>query len=331
MHYHNGRKQIVVLGGGSGGVVAATKLGRALGADHDIILIDRRADHVYMPAFLFVMVGQRRPEDITRKLKRLEKRNIRVLQAEILGIDPGRQQVVLESTAIPYDYLIVSLGLEVRPDLLPGFNEGAQHSWEMDAAVRLRSTLDSFREGRVLVGIPQGPYRCPPAPYEAQWMLDSYFKERNTRDLIDLQYFTREPEPAGEEHMPSVWMDDQSRKRNVTIHYDFVAHSIDAERKRVKGLYGYELSYDLLLMVPPHRPSRVLYDCGLAERETGIQVDYDTLETKWDNVYAIGDCADMPASKAGGVAHQEADVVADNLVAEITGEGELSTLHLHTI
>ena len=331
MNYHNGRKQIVVLGGGSGGVVAATKLGRALGADHDVTLIDRRADHVFMPAFLFLMVGQRRPEDITRKLKRLEKRNIRVLQAEILGIDPGRQQVILESTAIPYDYLIVSLGLEIRPDLLPGFAEAAHHPWEMDSALRLKTTLDSFREGRVLVGIPLGPYRCPPAPYEAQWMLDSYFKERNIRDLVDLRYFTREPEPAGEEHMPSVWMDAQSKKRNVTIHYDFTVQSIDAEKKRVKGLYGYELSYDLLFMVPPHRPARVLYDCGLAERETGIQVDYDTLETKWENVYAIGDNADMPASKAGGVAHQEADVVADNLVAEITGEGELSTLHLHTI
>ena len=120
-------------------------------------------------------------------------------------------------------------------------------------------------------------------------MLDSYFKERNIRDLVDLQYFTREPEPAGEEHMPSVWMDAQSKKRNVTIHYDFTVQSIDAEKKRVKGLYGYELSYDLLFMVPPHRPARVLYDCGLAERETGIQVDYDTLETKWENVYAIGD------------------------------------------
>ena len=65
-------------------------------------------------------------------------------------------------------------------------------------------------------------------------MLDSYFKERNVRDLVDLQYFTREPEPAGEEHMPSVWMDAQSKKRNVTIHYDFTVQAIDAEKKRVR-------------------------------------------------------------------------------------------------
>ena len=160
-------------------------------------------------------------------------------------------------------------------------------------------------------------------------MLDNYYKEPNLRDLVDLQYCPRESEPAGEEYMPSVWMDAQSKKRDVTMHYDFAVQSIDAEKKLVKGLYGYELSYDLLFMVPPHRPSEILYACGLADKEAGLQGDYDTLATKWDNVYAIGDCADMPASKAGGVAHQEADVVADNLVAEITGVGELSTLHLH--
>ena len=84
-------------------------------------------------------------------------------------------------------------------------------------------------------------------------------------------------------------------------------------------------------MIPPHRPARVLTDSGLADAETGVRVDYDTLATKWDNVYAIGDCADMPASKAGGVAHQEADVVAHNLMVELTGRGEPVPLKLHTI
>ena len=84
-------------------------------------------------------------------------------------------------------------------------------------------------------------------------------------------------------------------------------------------------------MVPPHRPAQALFDCGLADTENGIRVDYETLRTKWDNVYAIGDCADMPASKSGGVAHQEADVVAHNLAAEITGKGRPVDLWLHTI
>jgi sulfide:quinone oxidoreductase len=62
------RKKIVVLGGGSGGVVAATNLGRKLGADHDVILVDKRPDHLFMPAFLFVMVGERQSREISRSL-----------------------------------------------------------------------------------------------------------------------------------------------------------------------------------------------------------------------------------------------------------------------
>ena len=331
MYLANGRKQIVILGGGSGGIVAATKLGRELGNQHDVILVDQRDEHIFMPAFLFLMVGQRNPGDITRKFQRVEKRNIKFIQAEVLGIDPDRQEVTLSTGNIPYDYLIVSLGLQTRPEMIPGFNEGAHHAWELGATVRFRDALESFNGGRLLIGVPLGPYRCPPAPYEVQWMLDTYFKQRGIRDRVSIEFFTRDPEPAGEAHDPVVWMDAQSKRRNISQHYEFIVHSIDPKRKIVIGLYGYTLSYDLLFMVPPHRPVQVLYDCGLADQESGIRVDYDTMETKWENVYAIGDCADMPASKAGGVAHQEADVLAHNLKVQISGHGEPVPVWLHTI
>src|SRR5919108_4840486 len=141
------RKKIVILGGGCGGVVAATHLGRKLGADHDVILIDRRADHFFMPAFLFIMIGERQPHDISRHLKHLEKRNVIVMQSEILGIDPNRQEVSTQNGKLNYDYLIVSLGLQTRPDLVPGFAEASQHPWEMESAVRLRGLLGAFYGG----------------------------------------------------------------------------------------------------------------------------------------------------------------------------------------
>lgn len=327
----NGRKKIVILGGGCGGLVAATNLGRKLGEDHDVILIDRRAEHIFMPAFLFVMIGQRQPRDISRSFSHLRKRNVKVIQSEVLGIDPSRQEVTLQNEKVDYDYLIVSLGLQTRPDLVPGFAQASLHPWEMETAVRLRDALSSFRGGRIVVGVPLGPYRCPPAPYEVQWILDEYFKHRGIRDQVEVEYFTREAEPTGEAHDPVVWMDAESKRRNIKQNYEFVVRSIDAEKKEVQGLYNYKLSYDLLVMVPPHRPAQVLLDSGLAETETGIRVDYDTLKTKWENVYAIGDCADMPASKAGGVAHQEADILAHNLSVEITGKGRPVDLWLHTI
>jgi sulfide:quinone oxidoreductase len=327
----NGRKRVVILGGGSGGVVAATKLGREIGDSHDVILIDKRPDHIFMPAFLFVMVNERRPQDISRSLSQLQKRNIKFIQSEVLGIDPVRQQVELQNQRVDYDYLIVSLGMQIRPDLIPGFAEASIHPWELDGAVRLRDALATFKAGRIVVGVPLGLYRCPPAPYETQWLLDGYFKKRGIRDRVQIEYFTRDPEPIGEHRSPVVWMDDESRRRNIKQHYEFIVSSIDPEAKIVFGLYGYKIPYDLLVMIPPHRPAQVLLDCGLAETEAGIRVDYETMQTKWNNVYAIGDCADMPASKSGGVAHQEADIVAHNIAVEITRRGQPLEVWLHTI
>ncbi len=312
-------------------MVAATNLGRKLGASHDVILVDRRPNHIFMPAFLFLMLGARQPQDISRSLSHLEKRNVKVIQSEIVGIDPKAQEVVLQNGKINYDFLIVSLGMQTRPDLVPGFAESSLHPWEMDSAVRLRDALSSFRGGRVVIGVPLGPYRCPPAPYEAQWMIDGFFRQRGIRDRVQIEYFTREPEPTGEAHDPVVWMDAESKRRGIKQIYDFVVRSIDPGKKQVKGLYNYNIPYDLLVMVPPHRPAQVLLDSGLADSEAGIRVDYETLRTKWENVYAIGDCADMPASKAGGVAHQEADVLAHNLAVAITRKGKPVDLWLHTI
>jgi len=277
------------------------------------------------------MVGERQPRDITRSLSRLKKNGVKFVQSEVLGIDPQGQQVHLQNQKLDYDYLIVSLGMQVRPDLVPGFSEASIHPWELDGALRLRSALEAFNGGRIVVGVPLGPYRCPPAPYEAQWMLDSYFRKRGIRDRVQIEFFTRDPEPSGEQRNPVVWMDEESRRRKIKQHYEFVVRSIDPTAKEVKGLYGFKIPYDLLVMVPPHRPAQALFDCGLAECENGIRVDYETLKTKWDNVYALGDCADVPASKSGGVAHQEADVLAHNLAVEITGKGRPVDLWLHTI
>jgi sulfide:quinone oxidoreductase len=284
-----------------------------------------------MPGFLFLMVGQRRREDITRQLKRLEKRNVKVVQGEIREIDPNRQAVSVDGTELRYDQLIISLGLQTRPDMIPGLAEGAHHPWDLDAAERLQLALERFMGGRILVGTSPGPYRCPPAPYEVQWLLDRYFLERGIRDRVEIEYFTPNPEPSGEFHDPAVWMDAQSKQRGIRQHYSFAVERVDPDRKQVLGRFGFSLPYDLLVLVPPHRPAQVLIDSNLADTQTGISVDYETLETRWDNVYAIGDCADMPASKAGVVAHQEAEVVAHNLAVKLRGYGEPTTLRLHTI
>lgn len=323
------RKNIVVLGGGSGGVVAATELGRRVGHEHNVILVDRNPFHVYMPSLLAVMTGDRRAEDITRDLSRLKRFNVRVITATVHGIDPQQQQVQLDGEKLPYDYLVISLGLQTHPGDVPGFREGAQHAWELDAALRCHDALEHFDGGTIVLGIPTGMYRCPPAPFEALFSLDSYLKQRGIRQRTELHYFAPTPRPTGPDHTPPVWLTAHAEQRGVTTHFDFTIREIDADGRRVVAQDGKDLRYDLLFMVPPHRPAQPLLDSGIAEAQ-GINVNYDTLETLWENIWAIGDAVNFPASKAGVVAHQQADLVAHNIAALVTGKGHPERFKLHT-
>jgi sulfide:quinone oxidoreductase len=323
------RQQIVVLGGGSGGVAAAAALGHTLGRDHDVILIDRNPYHVYMPAFLMVMTGDRAARDITRDLGRLARFDVRVIQASIYGIDTDRQVVHVDGGNLPYDHLVISLGLQTHPEAIPGFRESAQHAWELDAALRCHDALAHFEDGRIVVGLPPGPYRCPPAPFETLYSMDQFLDRRGRRERAELHYFAPGPRPSGPPDSVPVWLNEHAERRGVQTHYGFTIKAIDPGGRRVMAENGRELEFDLLFVVPPHRPAQVLLDSGIAE-PSGVQVDYDTLQTRWENVWAIGDAVDFPASKAGVVAHQQADLVAHNLAVRLRGKGREQRFKLHT-
>ncbi len=326
---HMNRKNIVVLGGGSGGVAAAAELGRRLGREHHVLLVDRSPFHVYMPAFLMVMTGDRAARDITRDLGRLARFGVRVIQSTIHGIEPDRQLLHLDGQKLPYDYLVVSLGLQTHPEEIPGFREAAQHAWELDAALRCHDALAHFEGGRIVVGLPPGPYRCPPAPFETLYSMDQFLNRRGRRERTDLHYFAPGPRPSGAPDSVPVWLNDHAERRGVQAHYGFAIKEIDPDGRRVTAEDGQELDFDLLFVVPPHRPAQVLLDSGIAE-PNGVQVDYDTLQSRWDNVWAIGDAVDFPASKAGVVAHQQADLVAHNLAVRLRGKGREQRFKLHT-
>ncbi len=323
------KKNIVVLGGGSGGVAAAVNLGDRLGTAHNVVLVDRQPFHVYQPAFLAVMTGARKLRDITRDLMRLRRHNVRVVLGTVHGIDTADQVVHIDGETLPYDALIVSLGLQTHPEDIPGLREGAHHAWELDAAVRCNDALTQFSGGTLVVGQPTGPYRCPPAPFEALFSIDSFLAKRGIRDKTDIHFVAPTPRPGGDPYSPNRWLTERAEERGVTMHYDFAVAEIDADGRKVRGTTGQSLDYDLMFMIPPHRPAQILLDSGIAE-PAGVKVDYDYLTTDFPNVWAIGDCANFPGSKAGVVAHQQADLVAHNIAAMVTGTGHKERFKLHT-
>lgn len=324
------RRNIVILGGGSGGAVAANHLGESIGRDHNVILIDQKPQHYYQSSYLWMARGWREPQDISRDLSTIERRNVRFFNDRIINIDTDSRTVTTAHAEIEYDYLISSLGFQTHPHLIPGDNHLVHHTWEMDAALRFREALRTFTSGRLVIGISAPPYRCPPGPYEAAWLINDDLIERGVRDNVSIDFFTSEPGPLGGSGQPSEFMREHLNRSGIKLHSNFVIDQVDGQASTLRAADGRELPFDLLFIIPPHRPSQVLIDSGLSS-ETGIDVDVDTLATRWENVYAIGDSVNLPVSKAGVVAHQQADVVAHNIVHQLTGRGDPTRLRLHTL
>jgi sulfide:quinone oxidoreductase len=314
---------VVILGGGSGGVVVANNVGRALGDEHRVVLVDRRLEHIFQPSLPWVMLGNRKMRQIKRPLSRLEKKGVEVIQDEITTIEPDRNEVQLRAGGtLGYDYLVISLGLETIPDGVPGAEGEAHHCWEPDAAERAREALERFDRGRIVVGISGTPFRCPPAPYEVIWQIDDVLRKKGLRDRTEIDFFSPEPAAFGGGKTVTTWVTQRVMARGAEMHFNFAPNEVDPGKKVVKNGDGEELPYDLLFMVPKHKPSQVLLDSEIAE-PNGVKIEnVDHMTTRWPNVYAIGDATALAPSlsKAGGMAHMQGETVAHNVVSTIKGD-----------
>jgi sulfide:quinone oxidoreductase len=254
------------------------------------------------------------------------------LNDRVIYIDTDHRVLHTVHNRLPYDRLVVSLGLETQPEDIPGDHQALHHAWEMDAALRLRDALSRFTGGRIVVGISGTPYRCPPGPYEMTWLIEDALRKRGIRDRTAIDLFTVEPGPLGGSGHAADFVREHLARRGIALHTGFAIAGVDGSARTIRAKDGRSLQFDLGIVIPPHRPSRVLFESGMVTSPAGIPItDFDRLLTRWDGVYAIGDNADMPASKAGVVAHEEADVVAHNIAVDITGEGTPTRLKLQTI
>ncbi len=322
-------KTIVVLGGGVGGLVAASNLQRHLGKAHRIVLIDKKKEHVFQPSFLWVMLGQREPTNISRGLERLSKKGIEFVNAEVQSIDTANRVVKTTARDFKYDYLVVALGAELAPDAVPGFSNAAFNLYNLDGAMKLRDALRDFRGGKIVILIARLPFKCPAAPYETAFLLDNHFSSRGMRGKVTLQVFTPEPFPmpvAGQE--VGNQLKQMLEQHSIAFNPNHKVASVDAQKRTIVFENGATAGFDLLVGIPPHVPPRVLKESGFVDETGWISVDKKTLSTKYENVYALGDVAAIKLAtgallpKAGVFAHGEAEVVAHNIAAEIKGRAE---------
>ncbi|MCK4724653.1 MAG: NAD(P)/FAD-dependent oxidoreductase, partial [Anaerolineales bacterium] len=220
------------------------------------------------------------------------------------------------------------------PELTPGFEDVAHTPYTLEGASHLRDALRKFQGGRIVITVTGLPYRCPAAPYETAIMIHANLTERGLRERAELQMITPEGMPmgtAGPEMAQAV--KSMLAERDIPYRPLTATQSIDVAAQELVLETGERVPFDLLVGVPPHRSPEVVRASGLANDAGWIPVDANTLATRFDGVYALGDVTTIPLPgrfnpdkplvlpKAGVFAHKQAEVVAHNLVVEITGEG----------
>lgn len=317
---------IVILGGGVGGVVALNVLRDRLGDTAEITLVDKSPYHTFKPTFLRVLTGEENRTDALEPLTQFEDRVVSFEQAEVTEIDSEGHQVETTTDSIDYDYLIVALGAQYDEQAIPGF-ETANHVYTGDAAETYREALEAFQGGDLVIGVSRTPYLCPAAPVESALLTDYFLQKRGLREDTRMQFFFPKPAPmkkAGENVGKTAVR--ALENRNIEYAGNMVLSSIDDEAGEVRFEDGSRWAYDLLFATPPHKAPDVVTSSPLADESGWIPVDRHTMQTDADDVYAVGDNAKVmipsigkPVPKAGVFARKQAEVAAQNIASRIHG------------
>ena len=319
-------KSLVILGAGTAGTMVANKLRRRLPRSQwRITVVDRDDVHLYQPGLLLLPFGVYEPKDLIKPRDRYLAGGVDLVLGEIDRVEPGENRVLLaDGRALDYDQLVIATGTSPRPEETPGMAEGEWRRsifdfFTLDGAVALRDKLASWEGGRLAVHVTEMPIKCPVAPLEFTFLADAFFEERKMRDKVEIVYVTplEGPftKPVASAHLGTMFED-----RHIAIEPDFYVEHIDPEAKTLVSMDERKVPFDLLVTVPLNMGADFVARSGLGDELGYVPVDKGTLLSRsHDNIFAVGDASDIPASKAGSVAHFEADGFVKNFLDHIHG------------
>jgi sulfide:quinone oxidoreductase len=325
---------IVIVGGGTGGTLAANLLAKQFSVeigdeDIQVTLVTNSRFHIFQPGLLEVAFEGKAPDSIIREERPLVSRKVSYIEDNVERIDLEKQEVLLSrGEKLDYDYIILATGSVPNPDSIPGLRDASLNfHTSTEQSLRIWNTLQHLEKGHVVVGIAGVPHKCPPSPNEATFLLDDYLRKTGKREHVSLTFLTPYPRPYPAEPMSKV-VEPLFQKRGIEVVTFFNLESVDPAKKELYSLEGETVPFDILIMVPPHRGADVIMRSGIGDKDGWIPTDKHTMKIKgYDNAYAIGDATDIPVSKTGVTAHLEAKVAASNIISSIQ---ELGKLHKYT-
>ena len=321
-------KTVLVLGGGVGGTVAANRLRARLEPDDRVVVVDKSRDQLFAPSLLWLLVGARQPDRLSKPISRALRPGIELVTAEIRSIDPVGRRVVTDAGEWTADALVIALGAELAPDASPGYADAAHDFFALDGAAAFAEELARFGGGRIAVTVTALPFKCPAAPYEAALLIDANLRRRGLRARSEIDVYSPElqPMPVAGPAMGRA-MVGLLEERGIGFHPDRAIAGYEATSREIVFADDGRAGFDLLAGVPPHRSPRPVRESVLANPGGWISVDPRTLEAGHENVFAVGDCSAVLLAngkflpKAGVFAHAQALVVAEEIAARFAGRG----------
>jgi sulfide:quinone oxidoreductase len=319
-------KHLLILGAGTAGTIMANKLARRLPErEWRITIVDRDNDHAYQPGYLFLPFHGYEASQLVRSRRRTLRRGIEFLEAAVDRIAADENRVYLQGGAkLAYDFLVIATGTRPAPEENEGMTGPDWHGrvgefYTLEGAVALRRQLDAFTGGRLVVNIAEMPIKCPVAPLEFAFLADAHFRAQGRRDRVQINYVTPLP-GAFTKPKAAALLGDWLEKRDIRLTAEFSLGRVDQEKREIVSWDERRVPYDLLVTVPTNMGDPVIGASGLGDELNFVPTDKHTLVSKAaPNIFALGDATDLPSSKAGSVAHFQADILLENILSIIAG------------
>lgn len=319
-------KDLVILGAGTAGTMMSNHLAKRLPENWRIRIVDQRKIHHYQPGYLFIPFGTYKEEDIIKPIEKFIPERAELLQKGILKVDHDNNRVYLEDgQAIDYDVLIIATGTDIAPDEVDGmlgkhWHDSVFDFYTLDGAVKLHQKLESWEGGHLVVHITEMPIKCPVAPLEFAFLADAYFEQRGMRDKVKISFVTP-MDGAFTKPVASAHLGHLLEEKGIEVIPNFNIMSLDGENKMIFDYEGKDVSYDLLVTVPTNKGADYVERSGLGDELNFIPTHKGTLQSKAkENIFVIGDATNLPASKAGSVAHFEGEILLENVIRYTEGK-----------
>uniref|UniRef100_A0A480MDW3 Sulfide:quinone oxidoreductase, mitochondrial n=2 Tax=Sus scrofa TaxID=9823 RepID=A0A480MDW3_PIG len=300
--------EVLVLGGGSGGITMAARMKRRVGAEN-VAIVEPSERHFYQPIWTLVGAGIKQLSSSGRPTASVIPSGVEWIKARVVDLNPDKNCIHTDNgKEISYRYLIIALGIQLDYEKIKGLPEGFDHpkigsNYSFRTVEKTWKALQDFKEGNAIFTFPNTPVKCAGAPQKIMYLSEAYFRKTGRRSKANIIFNTSLGAIFGVKKYADA-LQEIIRERNLTINYKQNLIEVRADKQEAvfenldKPGETQVISYEMLHVTPPMSPPDVLKTSPVADAAGWVDVDKDTLQHKrYPNVFGIGDCTNLPTSK----------------------------------